>query len=177
MRSDAGWLWLLLGLFCLRVLGQLLVALFPVSFLPPWEEWFSGAVPYPQLLASQVLIILLLSKICVDFARGSGYFFQPRPRLGAFLTVFGYTYLAVMIIRYILRMSLYPQERWFGGCIPIVFHLVLASSVLLVARFHKQRRIRHKFAISASITIGVLAWIAYQLAPWALGHSLGFRLR
>ena len=34
----APWLWLLLALFCLRVLGQMLVAFFHVSFLPPMED-------------------------------------------------------------------------------------------------------------------------------------------
>src|SRR5947209_16609795 len=81
-RSDAKWLWLLLALFCLRVLGQILVALFSVSFLPPMEEWFSGVISYPPLLASQFLIILLFGKICLDYTRGRGYFTQPRPLLG-----------------------------------------------------------------------------------------------
>ena len=72
----------LLFLFCLRVLGQVLVAFFGVTFLPPMEAWFSGLLPYPELLTSQILIILLYGKICLDFARGRGYFVTPRPRLG-----------------------------------------------------------------------------------------------
>jgi hypothetical protein len=51
----------LLLLFCLRVLGQILVAFFKVSFLPPMEKWFSGLLPYPELLATQILIIVLYS--------------------------------------------------------------------------------------------------------------------
>ncbi len=50
----------LLFLFCLRVLGQILVAFFNVSFLPPMEEWFSGLLPYPELLTAQILIIALV---------------------------------------------------------------------------------------------------------------------
>jgi len=49
----------LLFLFCLRVIGQILVAFFNVSFLPPMEEWFSVLLPYPALLTSQILILLL----------------------------------------------------------------------------------------------------------------------
>jgi hypothetical protein len=49
----------LLFLFCLRVFGQILVAFFNVSFLPPMEEWFSGLLPYPELLTAQILIIAI----------------------------------------------------------------------------------------------------------------------
>jgi uncharacterized protein len=74
------YLWVLatlLFLFCLRVLGQVLVAFLHVSFLPPMEEWMSGILPYPQLLAAQILIIALYEKICLDFYRGHGFFAAP----------------------------------------------------------------------------------------------------
>ena len=132
----SGWLWLLLLLFVLRVVGQLLVALFQVSFLPPMQEWYSGVVPYGPLLLSQVAIILLAGKICVDFSRGHGFFITPHPRLGRGLLVFGSLYLGVMLIRYGIRMSLYPLERWVGGSIPIFFHWVLASFVLVLGHYH-----------------------------------------
>jgi hypothetical protein len=41
-----------------------------------------------------------------------------------------------MVLRYVLRMSLYPDQRWFGGTIPIFFHYVLASFILVFANFH-----------------------------------------
>jgi hypothetical protein len=41
-----------------------------------------------------------------------------------------------MVIRYVIRMSLYPDQRWTGGSIPIFFHWVLASFILLVGRYH-----------------------------------------
>ncbi len=135
----AAWLWLLLGLFCLRVGGQLLVALVPVSFLPPMEEWYSGLLPYGPLLVAQILIILLYGKVCLDFTRGRGYFVIPQRRLGIGLLVFGSLYLAAMILRYVIRMSLYPDERWTGGSIPIFFHWILASFLLLVGQYHWSR--------------------------------------
>jgi hypothetical protein len=61
----------LLFLFCLRVLGQILVAFFHVPFLPPMEEWFSGLLPYPGLLTTQILIIALYGQICLDYRTGS----------------------------------------------------------------------------------------------------------
>src|SRR5438477_1290904 len=168
-------LWILMALFGLRVVGQVLVELFDVRFLPPSEEWFSGAIPYPQLLASQIAILALQAKIGLDFTRRTGWSYRPRRLAGTFLLPFAAAYLAVMIIRYIVRMGLYPHERWTGGSIPIFFHWVLAIFLLIVAGYHKRGPIRRKLAISAPIAIGVLAWIAYQLAPWALGRTLGFR--
>jgi hypothetical protein len=53
LRRYALALWALLALFVLRVAGQLLSAAGFGDFLPPWEEWFSGLVPYAQLLGSQ----------------------------------------------------------------------------------------------------------------------------
>jgi hypothetical protein len=51
-------LWLLTFLFFLRVLGQVLVAFFDVTFLPPMPYWYSGLLSYPVLLTSQILILM-----------------------------------------------------------------------------------------------------------------------
>jgi len=178
-------------LFCLRVIGQALVAFFSVSFLPPMEEWFSGFLPYPELLLCQILIILLYGKICVDFARGRGYFFRPNARLGRSLLWFGSLYLGVMIIRYIIRMGLYPTERWAGGSIPIFFHWVLAAFVLVLGIYHWSKTSRTRKAIpveqvsvsrrfvrwAAIITVfvGILLWTCWQLLPSIVAHQLGLR--
>jgi hypothetical protein len=136
-RTYALWLCALLFLFCLRVAGQMLVAFAGVTFLPPMKEWYSGLLPYRYLLPAQFLIIILFTKICLDLFRGHGYFAVPRHRLGTSLRRFGIVYLIAMIIRYILRMSMYPQERWTGGSIPIFFHWVLAAYLLIWASFNK----------------------------------------
>jgi hypothetical protein len=132
-------LWVFLGLFCLRVLGQILVAFFDVSFLPPMEQWYSGLLAYPYLLASQILIIGLMMRINVDFTRGHGLFVRSHPWFGQGVLYFGYAYLAVMIVRYLVTMWLYPDQRWFGGSIPIVFHWMLASYVILFGQYHRHR--------------------------------------
>lgn len=132
-------LWVLLFAFCLRVLGQMLVAFVGVSWLPPMEAWYSGLLPYPYLLPSQMLIIGLYGKVCLDFSRGEGFFVRPRPAFGRGVLMFGYLYLAAMIARYIIRMALYPEARWFGGTIPIFFHWVLASFIIAIGRYHRGR--------------------------------------
>jgi hypothetical protein len=126
-------------LFCMRVLGQMLVAFLHVSFLPPMKEWFSGLLPYPELLVSQFLLVFLFGRICLDFYRGCGYFVQPSARFGRNLKVFGCIYFGGMVLRYVLRMSLYPDQRWFGGTIPIIFHCVLATFILVLADFHLKK--------------------------------------
>ena len=138
-QSLAPWLWLLLAAFCLRVSGQMLVAFVGVSWLPPMESWYSGLMPYPYLLPSQFLIIALYSKVCVDFTRGHGFFVTPRAAFGRGVLVFGYFYFAAMIFRYIIRMSLHPEARWFGGTIPIFFHWVLATFIIIFGQYHRKR--------------------------------------
>jgi putative CocE/NonD family hydrolase len=176
---------LLLFLFCLRVLGQILVAFFKVSFLPPMEEWFSGLLPYPELLTAQILIIVLYGKICLDFARGRGFFATPHRRLGTGLLAFGSLYLGVMILRYVIRMGLYPHERWTGGCIPIFFHWVLSSFILVLGSYHRRTTprptkpsMRRHFLQGTLAVLGLLcvtAWAIYQIGPSLLAHELGLR--
>jgi hypothetical protein len=136
-------LWILLFAFCLRVAGQMAVAFVGVSWLPPMEAWYSGLMPYPYLLPSQFLIIALYGKVCLDFTRGEGFFVLPRPVFGRGALVFGYIYFAAMVLRYVIRMTLYPEARWFGGTIPIFFHWVLAGFIIAFGLYHRGRlRIR-----------------------------------
>ena len=132
-------LWALLALFVLRVTSQTLVAFFDVDFLPPMQEWYSGLLPYEYLLPSQVAIIVLMTKICLEFTRGRGFFVEPGRFFSVYWLYFGYLYLAIMIARYPIQMALHPEARWFGGTIPIFFHWVLAAFVISVGLYHRRR--------------------------------------
>ena len=125
----AGLLWGLLALFVLRVAGQLLVAFGDVDFLPPMQAWYSGLMPYPYLLPSQLILIALMAKICLDFTLGRGFFFAPRRFFAVYWLGFGFVYLAAMIARFL----------WFGPSIPVVFHWVLAGFVIAVGLSHRRR--------------------------------------
>jgi len=184
-RRYALALTVLLALFVLRVLAQALIALGLGGFLPPWEEWFSGVVPYPQLLVSQLLILAIYGKVCLDFWRGRGWFVTPRRGFGESLLAFGGVYFGVMVIRYAIRMSLYTHERWTGGAIPIFFHWVLAAFVLALGAYHvrsfasvprRSARVRVALAIGwTAVGVGVVAWTMYQLAPTLLAAALDTR--
>ena len=123
-------LWICLVLFACRVTGQILVEFFGVTFLPPSKEWFSGIISYPILLVFQIAIILLMAQVATDLTKGTGRFSQSSPFTAKNLRIFGSIYLLSMILRYIIRMYIYPEERSTGGCIPIFFHCVVATFVL-----------------------------------------------
>ena len=131
----------LTALFLLRVLGQMLVAYDSVSFLPSMPHWYSGLLPYPLLLPSQLLILTLQAIVCVQFARGGGMVVMPRrPRLGAVLIGIALVYASAMVVRYALTMTWYPERRWVGpGTIPSVFHVVLAAFIGTVGKYHASR--------------------------------------
>jgi hypothetical protein len=127
------------ALFVLRVLGQTVVAVRDVGFLPPFEQWQSGLLPYPVLLASQIALAAVMLKIVGDFARADGYFVNLRPRTGRILIGLGCLYAFAMVVRYGVTMALHPQLRWFTGTIPIWFHLVLATFVLTLGHYQLRR--------------------------------------
>ena len=124
-------LWILLSLFALRVLGQLLVVAELAPFLPPTDDWQAGLLPYPLLLASQIVILAVLGTVCVQLSQGSGYFASRRAWLGTPLWVLGWLYAIGMVVRYTLLRR---------DAIPVGFHIVLAGFLLVVAHHH--RRIR-----------------------------------
>ena len=81
-KRFAPFLWILLGLFLFRVTAHFLVIYANgVSWLPPQQEWLSGAVRYEYLLIVQIAISTLFFKICIDFTKGSGLSVQPS-RIG-----------------------------------------------------------------------------------------------
>ena len=134
---------LLLGtfalLFILRVLGQALVGVGAIGFLPPFEQWYSGLLPYSLLLPAQIAIIAIMLKIVGEFVRGEGYFVDLQPRTGRVLRVLGCIYFLAMVVRYGWTMAARPELRWFTGTIPIWFHMVLAAFLFTLGNYHARR--------------------------------------
>ncbi len=62
----------------------------------------------------------------------SGTATSPAPAFGRFVLAFSVVYSTAMGIRLVVRMRRRPEERWFGGTIPIVFHLVLAAFLFVL---------------------------------------------
>jgi hypothetical protein len=123
-------IWILFALFVLRVAGQALVAFFNIQFLPPMPHWYSGLMPYEYLLPAQLAIIAVMAKICFDFTRRRGFFFEAKRFFATAWLWFGYVYLLVMIARFVFLMD---------RPIPIFFHWVLAAFVIAVGHSHRRR--------------------------------------
>jgi hypothetical protein len=138
-RPYALILWGLAALFLLRVLGQALVAAAGPAWLPPMAAWHSGLLPYPVLLASQVVILALQAWIALDVTRGHGRCARRRPPVGRALRWISYAYAGAMAGRYVLTVALRPERRWLGGTIPIVFRWVLAAYLFTLGRYHEDR--------------------------------------
>ena len=60
-RRYFPWMLALAGLFVLRVLAQLIQAIHPLAFLPPFQAWHGAVLPYPLLVASQIAVIFVLA--------------------------------------------------------------------------------------------------------------------
>jgi len=134
--AFAPYLWICAVLVLGRVIGQLLVATRAPRWLPPMEQWQSGLLPYPVLVAGQAVVLTLMFWICVDFTRGSGFWVEPRRWLGFAALYWSYLYAGAMVVRYIVHMIRRPDQRWTGGTIPIIFHTIVAAFQWTFGAFH-----------------------------------------
>lgn len=133
-RTASYVLCVLSGLFFLRVAGQVVVREFRPGWLPPTRDW--NLMPYRYLLPIQTAFLATMGLICYDLFRRDGVFATPSPAFGHATVWFSYVYASAMALRYAVRMARRPDQRWFGGTIPIVFHWVLASFVFVYGSFH-----------------------------------------
>ena len=136
----------LTAVFVLRVCAQLLQALYPVGWIPEFEDWQSGALPYPILLAGQFGIIGLMSFVLHRVRNGT---IRARPWKYRVCLVFGGVYFAVMAFRWLAGLTFMAEQAWFAKSLPAFFHLVLASFILLLG-LHIRRRKRNPKIFSYS---------------------------
>jgi hypothetical protein len=134
-REAAGFLALFTLLFMLRVLGQVLVVSLRPSWLPPMEGENWNLVPYGVLLPAQLIILVVMAFVIVGVSAEVPPFGARKASLGPILMTLSAVYAGVMALRYIVRMVRRPDQRWFGGTIPIVFHMVLASFLFTWGRY------------------------------------------
>jgi hypothetical protein len=132
-QRYAPWLWVILFIFSCRVIAQFSLTITEVPFLPPFEAWYSGAVPYPQLLALQLLTIIVLGWVAWRFHRAQ---VVAKRSMGIVLLLLGSLYFSVMVIRLLVGFADLSEAVWFHRPIPSFFHLVLASFILLAGHFH-----------------------------------------
>ena len=113
--------------FLARVCAQLVQRIHEVSWLPSFDAWQSGALPYPLLVTAQVAIIIAMVVIIARAARG-----QTTLRAGALriVSALGIAYFVLMAIRLVAGLTVADDGSWFDNPLPSLFHLVLATFVL-----------------------------------------------
>lgn len=123
----------LLLVFCGRVFAQLIQAVFPVTWLPPFEAWASGALPYWLLVMFQALIIVVCARVIWRLHTGLTI---PSATVGKVLLILGSVYFGLMCARLIIGLTVATDHFWFSARLPTAFHFVLAGFVLVCGWFH-----------------------------------------
>jgi hypothetical protein len=124
-------------LFVVRVVGQIVVLRRAPAWLPPMEKW--NLVPYRILLPSQIAILAFMTVVDFGFLHSRPLVAERHAAFGTGLISASVLYAGIMAVRYVVRMTRQPAERWFGGAIPIVFHMVLAAFLFTWGRYHVAR--------------------------------------
>jgi len=133
--SPPGHVWVLsalLALFCFRVAAQLVQAVHTLPFLPPFWDWQGSALPYPLLLGAQVVIIAGFAWFIGRVARGG---LKPKCWQVHGCLLFGAIYFGIMAMRLVAGLTVLAQTPWFAKPLPALFHLVLASFVLVFGHY------------------------------------------
>lgn len=129
---NVGWRLLAVpaGLFLSRVVVQFIQWVSTVEFLPEFDAWQSGTLPYPALLASQ-LVILAVQLVVIFRVRADR--FRPGQRTRRFLFAAGSIYFAAMVARLLSGQTWAGGHSFLDAPLPSIFHLVLAVFVVLLA--------------------------------------------
>lgn len=125
--ASTGFLWGLTALFAMRVFAQALQYWAPIDRLPVVTAFQGSNLPYPVLLSSQLLILVLMCRGSWLAGRGR-LVWSDKTRCRA--TLAGGIYMAGSIARIGVGVLIPAAPAWFSSWIPAIFHLVLAAFVL-----------------------------------------------
>lgn len=138
--AHARWLWLLAGLFALRVVAQPLATVTGWRLLPPFAAWQSGALPYGVLLTTQVLLLGWMAWTAREV--GAGRLVAAR-RIGRRLAAIAAVYGTVMSARLLLGATAFRGHWWLDAPLPTVFHLVITTYLAVLAHHHLREASDH----------------------------------
>ena len=125
----------LVGLFAFRVVAQLIQLVAPTSFLPPFDAWHSATLPFPALVAGQVVIIVGCTILIVRMWRRQAL---PRAALGKVLLWLGAIYFVGALFRFVAGFTFLADKAFFAAHLPAFFHIALASLVLTFADYYRR---------------------------------------
>ena len=126
-------LWLLTGMFALRVLGQAIQYWYPQSYLPPFNAFQGSRLPYWALLAAQLAILAVMTRFSLRVQTGA---LIPNRKAGNILGWFGVVYMLGSLSRILVGVLVPSAPAWFSTWIPAMFHIVLAGYVVTICRYH-----------------------------------------
>lgn len=132
-HRHARWLWALLGLFVLRVAAQPLAAATAWRWLPAFDTWQSGALPYPALLAAQIGLAAGMAWAAAGVSSGRT---RPRRAAGRWLAAAAAVYGVVMVFRLVSGATIYRGHWWLDAPLPTVFHLGLTTWLAVYGHYH-----------------------------------------
>lgn len=124
---------LLLTIFVVRVAAQPLTLWIAAAYLPPFDAWESGALPYAVLLISQLAIVAGAYFLIRGLSSGAA---RARRGVGQVVLAAGGVYGGVMLARLLLGATVLTGHPWFARPLPTLFHLDLAAFVLVYGHFH-----------------------------------------
>ncbi len=124
---------ILSGLFAFRVIAQLIQFVYPVSFLPSYAAWHSGALSYGVLLLTQGVILAVCLRVVWRVFQGTVVASRQK---GNMLLALGLIYLVSMCIRLMIGLTIASDHFWFAAMLPTLFHIVLASFLIVYGRCH-----------------------------------------
>lgn len=127
------WLFGLATLFGLRVLAQPVAALTGWEWLPGFEAWQSGALPYGWLLILQILLLAWMLWTASRVRRGLE---GPSTRVGRVLAGVAVVYGGVMASRLVLGLTWFRGHWWLDQPLPTLFHLVITTFLAVTAHYH-----------------------------------------
>ena len=142
MRQPYLWMiWTSLILFACRISSQVFVGIYSPTWLPPWEEWYWGFVPYPPLFLSELSLLMVMTLVAYDSSRKNGWFFKNIQKHAIGLNRFVIIYFFCNALRYVMTMALHPDHRWLKGTIPIGCHFVLILFLYSSVRHTKSQSV------------------------------------
>lgn len=133
-RPRIALLWICVGLFFLRVIGQVEVLLLSPAWLPPMNDWYSGLLPYPLLLPAQIALLMLMSVLVVREMIAGQSTLARSARWRTWIRGFAIVYFAVMLSRLVIQLFRGADDVIAAGGIPVAFHWVLALFLLALSR-------------------------------------------
>lgn len=131
-RPHAPVLVVLTFLFSFRVFAQLIQSEADLPYLPAFQSWDNGAVPYAVLVIAQFAIIGTMIALAWRVRTNR---ISPKRWRRRLCLIFGSIYFSVMFVRLIAGLTILGGVAWFSKPLPALFHLVLVSFVLVLGHY------------------------------------------